>query len=992
MGTINRRHPVALAVALAFAICSVYATDEGAGDNKFGDAAKGGQNAKKMALIHLLVRAGKNEQAAAGMRSLYPNGPPEGDLALEYYRIIGSTPKGWSEAKTGLEKLTKAMPDDMRYRLALAQHLTARPETRLVGIRALAALAKTRQPDAGKQPGVDKHQILNAWQHALDGLDNNPASIALYQDYLTVDPGNASVRDARAAARRAEAKHLPWQMRDKADAQLTAGHPEEAMSTLKNALQLDPKNPWVRFDLSRLYHKQGDKKQGRALMEEGLSVAPGDADMLYADALYVSLLDEAENALRLLEKIPASQRSPAMQRLKQKMTIQAQTQQAHVLARDGKAVEMQVAMQRAEANAGSDAELANIVANAWLDLRDPARGVALMQRLAVQPSASIATRLYYAELLNRAERDDELFSVLGKLSSARELPDKDKEELRYLNASLAARRADNLRHAGNLVAAQSVLAAALEHDPENAGMLMALARVHVAAHEPQQARYIYQRVLQRMPENVSARLALAKAMGEAGDNAAAQREMATVLANTPASDLDNRMAIADWYIDMGDNAAARAVVEQSRIISPDNPRTLVQAGRIAKADGHYGEAMDDFKQANAVDEIADLKRRRASSYVTTGVDYLNKPGGTPGISNLMTVEIPIEMRMPVGYGGGQSFVKVDPVSVNAGSLQLASRYNLRQYGKVLARDPNIVVNANAPSQTARGTALAAGYEGNGMRADIGTTPLGFPVSDVVGGIKWSHYTETSGFSFDVSRRPVTSSLLSYAGARDPVTGEVWGGVRSNGASLHASRDNGRLNGFVDMSYYWLTGKNVLSNTEYALRTGFDWSFIREEDTRLTAGLALSDWHYQENLRYYTFGHGGYYSPQRYYSLALPFRLTGRKERWSYLLQGSMSASVSYEKDMPFYPTNAALQAQGVANTATMTPVYTGGNGHGNGWSFGGATEYQFSAQLFGGGRFSIDRSDYYTPNFAILYLRYLFDAHTGPVPYPPDPVKAYSRF
>ena len=286
----------------------------------------------------------------------------------------------------------------------------------------------------------------------------------------------------------------------------------------------------------------------------------------------------------------------------------------------------------------------------------------------------------------------------------------------------------------------------------------------------------------------------------------------------------------------------------------------------------------------------------------------------------------------------------------------------------------------------------AGYEGNGMRIDIGTTPLGFLVSDLVGGIKWSHYTATSGFSFDVARRPVTSSLLSYAGARDPVSGEVWGGVRSSGASLHLSEDSGRLSGFIDLGYYWLAGKNVLNNTQSALRTGFNWSFISQEDMRLTAGLAFTDWRYSENLRYYTFGHGGYYSPQKYNSFALPFRWTGRKASWSYLLQASVSSSVSYEKDMPFYPTDAALQDQGVTNSAAMTPVYTGGNGNGTGWSLGGALEHQVTSQIFAGARFQIDRSDYYTPNYAILYLRYLFDENNESVPYPPEPVKAYSRY
>jgi tetratricopeptide (TPR) repeat protein len=1078
---------------------------------------------KQQAMINLLVRAGKSEEAATAMRALYPNGPPlGGELALEYYDVVGNTDKGWAEAKNALEKLVKAAPEDVSYRLAFAKQLARRAATRRNGLQMFVELSG--QPDI-------KQQVLGEWRSALGGLDNSSDSIKLYQDYLKVDPDNNLMLDALARLKRAEAKRLPWQMRDKADAQLAAGHPEEAITTLKKALQLDPENAWVRFDLSRLYHKQGNKAQGRALMEEGMSVAPGnadilyanamyvslldepehalrllgkipvsqrspamrqlkqkltiqlqtqqtqardgrqvdaqatvepagagrqsgqmrdeadaqlaaghpqaaitilknalqlapksawvrfdlsrlyhkqgnkaqgralmeegmsiapnDADILYANALYLSLLDEASNALNLLEKIPAGERSPAMQRLKLKMTIQAQTQQALVLAHADKRTEMLETMRHAEADAGGDEELVNIVANAWFDLNDPARGVALMQRLAEQPSSPIATRLYYARLLNRAERDVELAAVLEKLSATGELTDSDKEDLHYLKVSLTARSADNLRHAGNLAAAKALLAPALKQDPENADLLQALARVHVAAHEPQQARDIYQRVLQRTPDNVSTRMALVKAMFDAGDKAAAQQEMATMLAKTPADNFDTRMAIADLYIEMGDLVAARTVAEQSRGVSPDNPRVLVETGHIALAERHYDEAIADFQQANAAGELADMERHRAKTYVETGFYYLSKQDGSPGISNLISIETPIEMHVPAGYGGEQVFVQVDPVRLNAGQLSLSGTgsYALNQYGTCATNNASC---SPGTSQTAHGTALGVGYEGGGMRVDIGTTPQDFPVSYLVGGIKWSHYTETSGFSFDVSRRAVTSSLLSYAGARDPVSGEVWGGVHSSGAAMHISRDSGRLSGSVDMDYHWLAGTNVQSNTEFALRIGSDWSFIRNDDMRLTAGLALSDWHYREDLSNYSFGQGGYYSPQQNHALSLPVRWTGRENRWSYLLQGTASVSVSYNKDMLYYPTRPDLQQAAIANG--NTPIYTGGNSHGFYYSLAGAVEHQVTPQLYFGARAEIDRTAYYSPNTAVVYLRYMFTRETGAVPYPPEPVKPYSQY
>jgi len=637
--------------------------------------------------------------------------------------------------------------------------------------------------------------------------------------------------NASAATQSTDAKSLAWKMRDQAGAQLSEGHPLEAMATLKNALQLDPKNAWVRFDLSRLHHQMGDQKQGRTLIEEGLSVAPNDPDMLYASALYLGLLDEADNAMLLLDKIPEAARTPPMQKLRKQMSIKSQIKQAKSLDQQGRHADALVIMGRAESDAGDDTELVNDVSSAWLDIGEPSRGRLMLKRqLVKQSNPPIELRMRYAALLNRMERYDELYPVLDQLNSSKELSDKDREKVRSLQASLNA--------------------------------------------------------------------------------------------------------------------------------------------------------------------------RRAKGYVSTGVDYLSRTDGTDGISNFKALEIPIEIRMPVGYGGGQAFVQVDPVRADAGTLPLSDFNNLNQFGTTLASAPQSSTSNGAgitnTSQSARGTALAAGYEKNGMRADIGTTPMGFPVSNVVGGIKWSHYTETSGFSFDASRRPVTSSLLSYAGAHDPVSNEVWGGVRSSGLNLHVSRDKGRLNVFADLGYYWLTGKNVMNNTEAALRTGFDWSFVREDNQKVTAGLAFTDWHYRENLSHYSFGHGGYYSPQKYLSLALPIRWTGRKERWSYLLQGSVSASVSYEKDMPYYPTDATLQAQATVNAAATIPstssIYIGGNSHGTGHSFGGMLEYQFTPQLFGGARLQIDRSAYYTPNFATLYLRYTFDAHTGAVPFPPEPTKPYSQY
>lgn len=1227
-----------------------------------------GRDRKKMDLIHSLVNSGRNEEAAAAARALFPSGPPGGgDLALEYYHVIGDTDKGWSEARRGLERLAQSSPNDMRYRLALARILTHRTSTLRTGMRMLAELAK--------RPDVDRQQVMDVWRRSLFGLDKDPGSVGYFREYLTLDPKDDVVRDRLTDARRAAAErwriahdpvqlarqeglkqldagHLDeaervlagvlkqrpkdaqaigglglvrlrqgrhaeakeffarardldadnrrkwsslvvtadfWQLmreaaaardqknfslaedkahaalrlepdnadgiallgniyaergmpfeaeqsyreairrdpgnssalrglvdllqqqgrreaalalldslgdehgadtkkyaalragilKDEADALLQQGREDEALPMLKNALLLAPENPWLRFDLARLYKKRGHPEDGLALMEDGLDLAADDVETLYANALYLEGMDQADDALFLLDKIAPAARTPGMLGLQQRMTTQSQIRRVAVLARAGRRDDALALLQRASDDAGDDAERVSSVANAWFDQGEPLRAVTLMHRMLERQAApSLALRLRYAAMLNRAEQDDELAALLIRLATVPQMSDPDREEFRYLNSSLAARRADGLRQAGDIAAARTVLATALQLDPQNTDLLMAQARVDLAAGEPAQARDIYHRVLERVPQDAGVRLALARAMHESGDEDTARRQLDAVLAYAAADDVGTRLSVAGLLLDMNDTVAARRIVNRLQVVAPNNPRVLVQAGRIAKAEKRYDDAMAYFMQAKSAEagtaapspeqavaelslslsdkihsapaegqlkerawkqknvalqvaynldgypalteppavaatetvaqlqtavtpkpfseqqpqteadeEIARLQRRRQGS-VATGVDYRGKPG-TDGISTLSATELPVEVRLPVGYDG-HAIVHLDPVKVSAGSLDLADLYDLRQYGKVLALAPAGL--ASAPVQSAKGIAIAAGYENDDMRVDIGTTPLGFPVTDIVGGFKKYGSQGPFYYSLDLARRPVTSSLLSYAGARDPVSGEVWGGVRSTGAGLHGGYDRGRFSASADLGYYLLNGRNVLNNTEFELRGGMDWEFIQQPDMRLSLGLAFTNWRYAENLRYYSFGHGGYYSPQSYYSFAVPVRWTGRKGRWSYLLKGSVSASVSYEKDMPFYPTDAALQAQGVANSAFATPVYTGGKGNGTGFYLGGALEYQVASHLFAGGRLEIDRSAYYTPNFLTFYLRYLFDPYTDPVPYPPEPVKPYSRF
>ena len=53
----------------------------------------------------MLAHAGRPEEALVKLRELYPAGPPTGDLALEYWLIVGDTKNGWERALAGLQHL-----------------------------------------------------------------------------------------------------------------------------------------------------------------------------------------------------------------------------------------------------------------------------------------------------------------------------------------------------------------------------------------------------------------------------------------------------------------------------------------------------------------------------------------------------------------------------------------------------------------------------------------------------------------------------------------------------------------------------------------------------------------------------------------------------------------------------------------------------------------------------------------------------------------------
>ncbi|WP_322029548.1 cellulose synthase subunit BcsC-related outer membrane protein [Paraburkholderia sp. J76] len=820
----------------------------------------------------------------------------------------------------------------------------------------------------------------------------------------------------RVSGSTAELKRLHAELLSiQADQLLADNRKSPAIAKLEEAVRLTPDDAWTRFTLARQYRDLGLPALGRQVMEDGLKVSQAP-DMRYATALYLNSVDDIAAAAAQLAAVPEGERSQGMRELMGNLAAQKKIAQARQLIAQGNEDEARALLDSAaaDANAANDPQMLATVGREWIAIGEPDRGLKLVQDwLAAHPDdpAANGARVRYGELLAAANRDD---AWANWIDATRDQPGITQEQLASLDDQelrLAVRETDRQIEAGDLTGARHTLDAVPDRLKSNRRWLLEEVDLLDAKGDYKGAMASAQKVLATQPDDADARLAVARMLERMGRNREAADMVRAVLADTAENDIDTRLAVARRFTALGLNDEASAVVDPLREQYPDNPSITIQAGRVAQARGNYNEAASLYRtsrtqeQAEGTQPDADgttsagralqSLEDRKQGQVATGW-YQSNLSGDPGISELHATEVPLYVRIPDGYTG-HYFFHADTVYLNAGTLPGGDLDTAYKYGKIAALGNAGLGNIN---ETATGVALAAGYEFNGAnnswRADIGSTPLGFPIESVLGGIQYRHdFLNDASLSLDVSRRPVTASLVSYAGGIDPVTGEKWGGVVRNGFTVRGAKDFGPGTIFTSIGFGLLTGTNVETNQEFKVRSGYDWSVFKRPDQIVSSGLILNYWKYSKNEHNYTFGNGGYYSPQSYFSIGIPLDWTGRYKKLSWEIDGSVGMSFTNENESPFYPTRPGLQAQALAfmNANDLgSPYFGGGSGGGFSYTIEAALEYRVTEHFVVGGRFSIDRSRDYAPNVGVLYMRYFFSPQKGPVPFPPRPVVPYSAY
>ena len=229
--------------------------------------------------------------------------------------------------------------------------------------------------------------------------------------------------------------------------------------------------------------------------------------------------------------------------------------------------------------------------------------------------------------------------------------------------------------------------------------------------------------------------------------------------------------------------------------------------------------------------------------------------------------------------------------------------------------------------------------------------------------------------------------------RDPITGTPWGGVVQTGpyGGLALYRDRYGISASVQADA--VTGTHVQNNQFLGAHAAADWKFISSPTLSLAAGATLDYWHYQRNLSNYTFGAGGYYSPQGYLSLAVPLEINGMKAGWTYRLRIAPSYTLRDTDATAFYPDDGALQNAALHAASPpqfAAPYFAADRSNSAGIYALAAGEREIVRGLVVGGMLEIDRTDYYHPTSLSLYIRHAFgSADTRPT-YPLQPIRPFN--
>ena len=804
------------------------------------------------------------------------------------------------------------------------------------------------------------------------------------------------------------------QLRARADELTAEGKLDQAVNLLLLAIKQTPRESWLYYDLANLYQQQGLLNHAKALYNKTLWQFPLDAELRYSHALFLRSLNDYQGALDTLSYVPNNARTEEVAQLAQQLSINAKMTKLADNTKDNRST---IIFNLTELEAQPLTPLMQAeLASQWQQINE--YNYALRQlRTALERDSSLSPywHMTYGQWLLGSDNEQQTKQWFASY----QLPQLATKEQHTRWVLLQADFINKFNQGEQRLAQLNQLA---QNSPDTPAVYNTLIATNIELKHPKVAIELYQQQLQQgqklAPET---ELAVARVSRELGQHALSDRIIATLINDVNKDQTYQQQLLMTALVDFEDDNNVIRLTNDLLVKSNYSQEMYYQAAQVAENHGQNNYAEKWYKEAiephssikvkndpslnfqlyalddkapwyvnNAKRELARMQQHD-QAYITAGVNFSSQTS-TQNNATLGAGSIPIEAGFSLW--DGMAIIKLDPMTISSQETRFDETFSGSRYGQGALCILDCPLSSIEPKQ--EGLDIGLAWKNDTWRFDIGTTPLGFLVEDIVWGVDYNDSFGDFGYSVTLNKRPITSSVLSYAGLEDVFTNQVWGGVRATSLRFNLSHDLGLDWGFWGSTdFQLLQGKNVKDNQRYSLMGGAYNRYIREKNTELTIGVNLLHWSYQYNLSEETFGHGGYYSPQSYVGVSLPITFDHRANKdFIYRLRAGISWSTTTNDGSEFFPNDPLLQAQAIERESLtgVTPYFDGNTSSGISYNLGGSFEYRYTPHWFFGGFFNLDRADFYEPNYAQLYFRYYFKPVYTEMTFPGTPVVPYADY
>jgi len=984
------------------------------------NASSPGNVTLQSSLAQLLFQSGRRDEGFAVLQEMAKSNNGRSQASDMWYQQIKDQPAS-SASVSALQQYLSVFSDGDNVTAARAQLEAQQKQLSDPAFRAKAEGLAAVDAGQGSKAVAELQKVVSANHadseavgalgQAYSQKGDRARAVAQFEKAIALDPqsDNRGKWDSLLKVNRY------WLLIQQGDNALKANNTAQAERYYQQARNIDNTDSYAVLGLGDAAAARKDNDAAERYYRQALRMDSGNSNAVRGLA-NIYRAQSPQKATQFIQSLSASQRR-SIDDIERSLTNEQLSAQAEQLESEGKYAQAAEIQRRRLALSPGDVWITYRLSRDLYSAGQRSQADNLMRQLASQkpgdPDQVYASGLY----LSGNDQDRAALAHLNTLprdkwnSNIQELADR-------LQSNQVLETADRLRDSGKEQEAETLL----RQQPPSTRIDLTLADWAEQRGDHEAAKTAYNTVLQREPQNEDAILGLTEVYLAQGNKDAAR----TALAKLPAAqngeplsiNMQRRLAMAQ--AGLGDLAAAEktfnAILPQAKSQPPSMESALVMrdAARFQAQNGQPQQALETWKDAMVSsgitttrptdndsftrltrnDEKDDwLKRgvrsdagdlyRQQDLNVTLQHDYWGS-SGTGGYSDLKAHTTMLQVDAPLA--DGRMFFRSDLVNMNAGSFDTDNG----------TYDPTWGTCAETPchgstNQSANGASVAVGWQNKTWAWDIGTTPMGFDVVDVVGSLSYSNDLGPIGYTLNAHRRPVSSSVLAFAGQKDPNTDTTWGGVRATGGGVSVSYDKGEANGiWSSLSADSLTGKNVEDNWRVRWMTGYYYKLINQNNERLTVGVSNMLWHYDKDLSGYSLGQGGYYSSQEYVSFALPVNWRKRTENWSWELGGSVSWSHSKTKDVMRYPLQGLIPDNEPGRYTDKGVMETGSSSSGTGYTARAIVERRVTSNWFVGLGVDIQEAKDYTPSHALLYVRYSAAGWQGDMDLPPEPLVPYA--